>query len=338
MKDILKPIPIQDELESEKRLRPVSFEEFPGQEEIIQNLKIFIQAAKKRGEALDHILFCGPPGLGKTTLATILAQEMGVHLNKTSGPVLEKAGDLAGLLTKLNERDILFIDEIHALNRNVEEYLYPAIEDFSMDLIVEQGIHAKSIKLSFKPFTLIGATTRIGLLTSPLRSRFGYTARLDFYRPEILQKIIIRSAHILNIEIDAASAMEIAQRARGTPRIANRLLKRARDVADVVGDGKITRPIAQRALAMLGIDEQGLDEMDRNILSVIIQKFSGGPVGINTISVAIGEESHTLEEVYEPFLIQQGYIKRTPRGREVTESAYTALNLPKPSFQQQNLF
>lgn len=312
----------QPDEEFDNTLRPPSFDEFTGQKKIVDNLKVFIQAARKRGEPLDHVLLTGPPGLGKTTLSYIIAHEMKAGIKITSGPVLEKPGDLAGLLTNLSEGDVLFIDEIHRLSSIVEEYLYSAMEEFRLDIMIDSGPSARSIQLSIPHFTLIGATTRAGLLTAPLRSRFGVTNRLDYYSHEELFLVILRSAAILKAQIDEDGAMELARRSRGTPRIANRLLRRTRDFADVKGDGTITLEIAKIALAALDVDEFGLDDMDKRILLAVIEKFSGGPVGINTIAVAVGEEAGTIEEVYEPFLIQQGFLKRTPRGRQATELAY----------------
>jgi Holliday junction DNA helicase RuvB len=321
-------------------LRPMQFSDFVGQESIKENLSIFVQAAKQRGEALDHILFCGPPGLGKTTLSRILASELGVGIQTTSGPVLEKKGDLAGNLTNLAEREILFIDEIHRLNRVVEEALYPAMEDFVFDIMIGEGPAARSIRLSLKPFTLVGATTRAGMLTSPMHARFGYVCRLNYYTPEELQTIILRSAGILGVECSKDAAFELGKRARGTPRIANRLLRRCRDVAQVKADGKITVPIIDKTLALLGVDKSGLDEMDRKILLSLIEHYNGGPVGINTLAVVVSEEPDTIEEVYEPFLIQSGFLKRTPRGREVTAKTYKYFNLVPPGgfSPQQSLF
>lgn len=321
-------------------LRPERFDDFVGQDTIKQNLSIFVEAAKKRGEALDHILFCGPPGLGKTTLSRILASELGVGIQTTSGPVLEKKGDLAGNLTNLGEREILFIDEIHRLNRVVEEALYPAMEDFVFDIMIGEGPAARSIRLGLKPFTLVGATTRAGMLTSPMHARFGYVCRLSYYTPVELQTIIMRSAGILGVECEPHAALELGKRARGTPRIANRLLRRCRDVAQVRGDGRISIEIIDKTLSMLGVDKNGLDEMDRNILLSLIEHYNGGPVGINTLAVVVSEEPDTIEEVYEPFLIQSGFLKRTPRGREVTMKTYKYFNIVPPgtNASQQSLF
>ena len=309
----------------EVALRPKSFDDFTGQIKIIENLKIFVQAAKLRGEALDHTILHGPPGLGKTTLSHIIAAEMRAQIKITSGPVLEKPGDLAGLLTGLEKNDVLFIDEIHRLSSVVEEYLYSAMEDFKIDVMIDSGPNARSIELKINPFTLVGATTRTGLLTAPLLARFGINCRLEYYDAELLQKIILRSAKALHVGIEGDAAYEIAHRSRGTPRIANRLLRRTRDFAQVVGRGVIDMAIAVKALDALEVDRLGLDEMDLRILSAIIDKFNGGPVGLNTIATAVGEEADTIEEVYEPFLIMQGFIKRTPRGRETTENAYKHL-------------
>ena len=311
--------------EFEKQLRPLSFSDFKGQKQVMDNLIVFVTAAKQRGESLDHVLLHGPPGLGKTTLATIIANELQVNLRVTSGPVLDKPGDLAGLLTNLQEGDVLFIDEIHRLSPVVEEYLYSAMEDFQIDIMIDKGPSARSVQLTLNNFTLIGATTRSGLLTSPLRARFGIKFHLEYYDHEILTGIVKRSAGILNVKIEDEAAVEIARRSRGTPRIANALLRRVRDFAQVKGTGVIDIEITRYGLKALNIDQHGLDEMDNRILSVIIDKFSGGPVGLTTISTAVGEESGTIEEVYEPFLIKEGYLKRTPRGREATEHAYKHL-------------
>ncbi len=328
----------EKDLPLDQKLRPAAFDQFTGQSKIKERLHIAIEAAKGRGEPLDHLLFFGPPGLGKTTLAYIIAEEMECDIKSTSGPTIEKPGDLAGLLTNLKEGDILFIDEIHRLSSVVEEYLYPAMEDFVIDIMIDQGPSARSVRLNLANFTLVGATTRYGLLTSPMRSRFGLVNRLDFYQAEELKQIVLRSAHILQVEITEPGAMEIARRSRGTPRIANSLLKRVRDYAQVKADGKITPDIAHQALSMLDVDEKGLDEMDKRILDTIISKFSGGPVGIDTIAVAIGEEGDTLAEVYEPYLIQQGYLKRTRTGRCATPLAYTHLGIEFISSSQTELF
>jgi len=313
------------EQEFEKAIRPIEFHDFAGQSKVVENLKIFVQAAKQREEALDHVLIHGPPGLGKTTLSHIIANELGVNIKITSGPVVDKPGDLAGLLTNLEEGDVLFIDEIHRLSPVVEEYLYSAMEDYRIDIMIESGPNARSLQITLNPFTLIGATTRSGLLTAPLRSRFGITSRLSYYDSDILKKIIDRSASIIDIPINDEAAFEIARRSRGTPRIANNLLRRVRDFAQIKGTGKIDIEISRVALSALNVDKHGLDEMDNRILSAIIEKFKGGPVGISTIATAVGEESGTIEEVYEPFLIQEGYLVRTPRGREVTDLAYKHL-------------
>ncbi|NOZ56350.1 MAG: Holliday junction branch migration DNA helicase RuvB [Calditrichaeota bacterium] len=317
------------ESDFDRTLRPLRFDDFVGQQAIKENLKVFIAAALERGEPLDHVLFYGPPGLGKTTLAMIIARELGVNIRTTSGPALERPGDLAGILTNLNDRDVLFIDEIHRLNKTVEEYLYPAMEDFKLDIVIDRGANARSIQLQLPRFTLIGATTRAGLLTSPLRARFGVVNRLDYYTPEDLLRIVLRSARLLNVEITEEAALEIARRSRGTPRIANRLLRRIRDFAQVDADGVITIDVALRSLDRLDVDSRGLDDMDKRILRALIEKFNGGPVGINTLATAIGEESGTLEEVYEPYLIQQGFLTRTPRGRVATELAYEHFGLVK---------
>ncbi|KUJ60356.1 ATP-dependent DNA helicase RuvB [Flavobacteriaceae bacterium CRH] len=314
-----------EELDLEKRLRPLSFDDFAGQDQVLENLKVFVAAANQRGEALDHTLFHGPPGLGKTTLANILANELEVGIKITSGPVLDKPGDLAGLLTNLDERDVLFIDEIHRLSPIVEEYLYSAMEDFKIDIMIESGPNARTVQINLNPFTLIGATTRSGLLTAPMRARFGISSRLQYYTTELLTTIVERSASILKMPISLDAAIEIAGRSRGTPRIANALLRRVRDFAQIKGNGTIDLEIARYALKALNVDAHGLDEMDNKILLTIINKFKGGPVGLSTLATAVSESSETIEEVYEPFLIQEGFIMRTPRGREVTEKAYKHL-------------
>jgi Holliday junction DNA helicase RuvB len=319
---IIEPEQNDDDVQLDRSLRPVRFEDFVGQDRIKENLRVFIEAAKGRGEALDHVLFCGPPGLGKTTLANIIAHELGVNIKSTSGPVLERAGDLAAILTNLQHRDVLFIDEIHRLNRVVEEILYPAMEDFQLDLIIGQGPGARSIKLDLPNFTLVGATTRTGLLTSPLRDRFGVIDRLAFYSPDELRTIVQRSADLMRTKIDFAAASEIARRSRGTPRIVNRLLRRVRDFAQVEGDGGITKALVESSMSRLEVDEKGFDHMDRRLLLTIIDKFDGGPVGLETLAAALSEEKDTLEDVYEPFLIQEGFLDRTPRGRQATRLAY----------------
>jgi Holliday junction DNA helicase RuvB len=322
----------------EMTLRPSLFSDFTGQPKVKERLEIAVAAAKQRGEALDHILLNGPPGLGKTTIANILAKAMGANVKATSGPTIEKASDLAGLLTNLEEGDVLFIDEIHRLQKTIEEYLYPAMEDFKLDIIIDQGPNARSVRLNLPRFTLIGATTRSGLLSAPLLTRFGIRERLDYYVAEDLQKIVLRSANLLNVEIETAGAHEIARRSRGTPRIVNNLLRRVRDYAQVRGDGRITSPIADKALAMLEIDQNGLDEMDKRILEAIIVKFGGGPVGVNSLAVAVGEEPDTIEEVYEPYLIMEGFLNRTAQGRVATELSYKKLGLKAATGNQAKLF
>lgn len=321
----------------EMTLRPPIFGEFTGQPKVKERLEIAVQAAKQRRESLDHVLLSGPPGLGKTTLAHIIARAMGTNLKATSGPTIEKAGDLAGLLTNLEEGDVLFIDEIHRLQKTIEEYLYPAMEDFKLDIIIDQGPNARTVRLDLPRFTLIGATTRSGLLTSPLLTRFPVRERLDYYNAEQLHQIVIRSARLLNIDIDEHGAVQIARRSRGTPRIANNLLRRVRDYAQVRGDGRVSAEIADRALAMLEIDENGLDDMDKRILEAVIAKFGGGPVGVGSLAVAVGEEPDTIEEVYEPYLIMEGYLKRTPQGRVATELSYKKLGLKSIRGSQEQL-
>ena len=320
---------VTTDIELENKLRPVYFEDFSGQDKIVENLKVFVKAAKMREEALDHVLLAGPPGLGKTTLANIISRELNANIKCTSGPVLEKAGDLAGILTNLEKYDVLFIDEIHRLSPVVEEFLYSAMEDYRIDLLIDKGPGARSVQITLNPFTLIGATTRAGLLTSPLRARFGINSHLEYYDKAVIKRIVNRSAAILKIEIEDPAAVEIASRSRGTPRIANALLRRVRDFAQVKGRGVIDNEITSYALEALNIDKKGLDEMDNKILSTIVDKFNGGPVGLGTISTAVSEDPGTIEEVYEPFLIKEGYIKRTPRGREATEIAYIHLGRSK---------
>ncbi|SMD34469.1 Holliday junction DNA helicase subunit RuvB [Reichenbachiella faecimaris] len=320
-----------EEVEFEKALRPLSFEDFAGQAKVVENIKVFVQAAKQRSEPLDHVLLHGPPGLGKTTLSHIISNELDSSIKVTSGPVLDKPGDLAGLLTNLEPNDVLFIDEIHRLNAVVEEYLYSAMEDYKIDIMLDSGPNARSVQIGLNPFTLIGATTRSGLLTSPLRARFGINARLEYYDSGLLSNIVKRSSGILNTPIEDNAAMELAKRSRGTPRIANNLLRRTRDFAQIKGNGTITKEITKFALEALDVDAHGLDEMDNRILTTIIEKFKGGPVGISTIATACGEEADTIEEVYEPFLIQEGFLKRTSRGREATELAYKHLKIVPPS-------
>ena len=334
---IISPNQQLEDINSEKSLRPASFSEFIGQEKIIDNLKVYIEAAKKRGESLDHVLLFGPPGLGKTTLANIIAKEMNVNIRMSSGPVIDRAGDLAGILTNLSDHDVLFIDEIHRLNSVVEEYLYSAMEDYSIDIMIDKGPNARSVQLSLNEFTLIGATTKLGNLTSPLRDRFGVLLRLDFYTHENLLEIIKRSAMILKIKIDDQAALEIAKRSRGTPRISNRILKRARDFAEIESNGNITLDIANLTLSKLDVDNLGLDQMDRNILNILITKFNGGPVGLESLGVAIAEDSKTLEEVYEPYLIKEGFLQRTPRGRKALPKAYKHLNIDYNNDNQINI-
>ena len=325
---IIDPEPNLEEVPAEVNLRPKSLDEYIGQDELKRNLRVFVEAAKGRSDALDHVLFHGSPGLGKTSLAHIIAHELNVSITSTAGPVLERPGDLAAILTSLQPRDVLFIDEVHRLNHVVEEILYPAMEDFQLDLIIGQGPSARTMKIPLPPFTLVGATTRAGLLTPPLRERFGVILRVDFYDPKDLKEIVTRSARILEIPIQEEGALEIARRSRGTPRVANRLLRRVRDFAQVEADGVITHEVAKRALGRLGVDERGLDKMDRHIMLTIIEKFDGGPIGLDSLSAAVSEEKDTLEDVYEPFLILIGYVKRTPRGRVATKLAYAHFGIP----------
>ncbi|MET0405132.1 MAG: Holliday junction branch migration DNA helicase RuvB [Cystobacter sp.] len=336
--DALSGEALHDEVRVEASLRPRSFDEYVGQSAVVDKLRVYVQAARSRGESLDHCLFSGPPGLGKTSLAYIMATELGVGIHVTSGPALERKGDLAGLLTSLNERDILFIDEVHRLNAAIEEYLYPAMEDFRLDITIDTGPAARAMKIDLPPFTLIGATTRTGLLTSPLRDRFQIQERLEYYEPKHLEMILNRSARILGVTLDREGAREISTRSRGTPRIANRLLRRLRDFAQVEGDGTISRELASQALTRLGVDASGLDSMDRKILLAILEKFGGGPVGVETIAASVGEQRDTIEDVYEPYLLQEGFLQRTPRGRTATHRAYTYFNKKAPESAQGTLW
>ena len=335
---ITDPSPFEEDIIVEKSLRPLKFDEFIGQKELIDNLKLYIDAANGREEALDHVLLFGPPGLGKTTLANIISRELNVNIKQVSGPVIDRAGDLAGMLTNIQHRDVFFIDEVHRLNSVVEEYLYSAMEDFKIDIMIDKGPSARSVQLDLDPFTLVGATTRLGNLTSPLRDRFGIVLRVDYYGAKDLFHIICRSAEILEVEVDDEGAMELAKRSRGTPRVANRILRRARDYAQVRADGRISYDVANLALNKLGVDKFGLDIMDRNILEILIDKFSGGPVGIKSLGVAVGEDPATIEDVYEPFLIKQGFMQRTSRGRVAQESAYKLLDKPINNNNQKDLF